>query len=241
MVSISPPSERSEFLPPANEVSVGGRKLPRCSICADSGHRNELLVIRPVSVDLSARVRFRLSDPEGVLVGATVAHLIPVDIEQLFDYSYWATRAILDATLQVPDEDFTAHPKISYRGLRGTMVHALDVERSWRLRIQGEPQSVYDAELSEDEFPNADALARTWAADEETMRSWLATTDLDALNASVDLGPKDRFPLSTFLLHIITHSTQQRRDAALILEHLGYTPPELDFLYYADFLADPET
>lgn len=170
-----------------------------------------------------------------------MAHPIPVDIEQLFDYSYWATRAILDATAHVPADEFTAPPSISYRGLRGTLVHALDVERSWRLRLQGEPQSVYDAELGEDEFPNADSLARAWAADEETMRSWLAETSKGAFDASVELGPNDRFPLSTFLLHIITHSTHQRRDAALILEHLGHTPPEIDFLNYADFLADRET
>jgi uncharacterized damage-inducible protein DinB len=167
-----------------------------------------------------------------------VADPIPVDIEQLFGYSYWATRAILDATAQMSDDEFTAHPRISYRGLRGTLVHALDVERSWRLRIQGEPQSVYDAELSEDEFPNADALALAWTVDEETMRSWLAETDIGAVDPSVDLGPNDRFPLSTFLLHIITHSAHQRRDAALILENLGHTPPEIDFLSYAEFLAD---
>lgn len=35
----------------------------------------------------------------------------------------------------------------------------------------------------------------------------------------------------------MTHSEQQRRDAQLILRHLGQEPPDLEFLYYADTLG----
>jgi len=39
-----------------------------------------------------------------------------------------------------------------------------------------------------------------------------------------------------FLLHMFSHSMQQRRDAALILERSGYPPPEIDFLNFSDTL-----
>ena len=52
-----------------------------------------------------------------------------------------------------------------------------------------------------------------------------------------DLGDADRFPLWYYLVHIVTHSEQQRRDAQLILRHLGHEPPDLEFLYYADSLG----
>jgi uncharacterized damage-inducible protein DinB len=157
--------------------------------------------------------------------------------ETLFDYSYWATRQLLAKAAEASEETFRASAEITYRGLRATLVHALDVERSWRLRLQGEPAEVYDAQLQPETFVDIGSLAEAWAEDEMQMREWLATLEEDTMNEVVDLGPDNRFPLWTFLLHIITHSTQQRRDAALILERVGHSPPELDFLYYADTLA----
>jgi len=35
----------------------------------------------------------------------------------------------------------------------------------------------------------------------------------------------------------VTHSEQQRRDAQIILAHLGHEPPDLEFLYFADSLT----
>ena len=61
-------------------------------------------------------------------------------------------------------------------------------------------------------------------------------TDADLVTIR-DLSDGDRFPLWYYLVHIVTHSEQQRRDAQLILRHLGHEPPDLEFLYYADALA----
>ncbi|MGH2555092.1 MAG: DinB family protein, partial [Actinomycetota bacterium] len=99
---------------------------------------------------------------------------------------------------------------------------------------RGEPREAWDGELPPEEFPTVRSLAQTWRENETEMRGWLESLDDDALEATVDLGPKDRFPLSVFLLHVLTHSVQQRRDAVILLERAGHSPPETDFLYYAD-------
>ena len=62
-----------------------------------------------------------------------------VDIQSLFDFTYWANRQILEAAAALPDDDFTRPVSITYRNLRGTLVHTLDVEMSWRRRLRGEP------------------------------------------------------------------------------------------------------
>jgi uncharacterized damage-inducible protein DinB len=159
------------------------------------------------------------------------------DVLRLFDYTYWATGQILRSAEGLSPDEFVAPSDITYRNLRGTLVHTLDVERSWRLRLRGEPQEKWDVELPDDNFPNGRALADAWRDDEAETRTWLETLDDDTIEGIVDLGPKDRFPLSVFLLHIVTHSAQQRRDAAILLERVGHSPPEIDFLYYADSLA----
>lgn len=160
--------------------------------------------------------------------------MTPEDLRRLFDYSYWANEQLLAVARSVPHESFTAPSEISYRGIRGTLVHTLDVERSWRRRIRGEPLETWDVDLSEDQFTNVDALEAEWHIDRAEMLGWLDGLDQTAIDAVVDLGPKDRFPLSTFLLHILTHSAQQRRDVALLLERAGHPPPEIEFLNYAD-------
>jgi len=159
-----------------------------------------------------------------------------VDVRSLFDFTYWADRQLLQVTAAIPVEAFTAPITFTYRNLRGTLVHALDVEMSWRRRLRGEPREIWDASLSADDFPTAEALAEHWARDEAEMRAWLTSLTDDDLLAIQDLGNADRFPLWYYLIHIVTHSEQQRRDAQLILRHLGHEPPDLEFLYYADSL-----
>jgi uncharacterized damage-inducible protein DinB len=160
-----------------------------------------------------------------------------VDIEALLDFTYWADRRVLEASSAVPAEAFSRPVSISYRDLRGTLVHTLDVEMSWRRRLRGEPKAVWDAALDVDDYPTVAALAERWATDEAEMRAWIhGLTDTDLAQIQ-DLGDGDRFPLWFYLVHIVTHSEQQRRDAQLILRHLGSEPPDLEFLYYADSLA----
>ena len=158
------------------------------------------------------------------------------DIKALFDFTYWADRQLLAAAEVAGPGAFTRPVTITYRNLRDTLVHTLDVEASWRRRLRGEPKSSWDASLMPESYPLVAALAADWARDEAEMRVWLATlTDADLL-AIQDLGDGDRFPLWYYLVHIVTHSEQQRRDAQLVLRDLGHEPPDLEFLYYADTL-----
>ena len=160
-----------------------------------------------------------------------------MDIRALFDFSYWANRRILEAAATTSDEEFVRPVPITYRDLRATLVHILDVEMSWRRRLRGEPKDVWDASLSVDDYPTVAALAAHWARDETEMRAWIGSMSDADLIAIQDLGNTDRFPLWYYLVHIVTHSEQQRRDAQLLLRHFGHEPPELEFLFYADSLA----
>lgn len=160
------------------------------------------------------------------------------DLLALFDYNYWATWTALEAVKAMPIEAFTQSSTITWRNLRDTLVHTLDVEQSWRRRLLGEPKEVWDAELSAERFTSPAELETYWRRDAAEMRTWLAGLDDDALAATMDLGPKDRFPLWYFLVHIVTHGIEQRRDAATLIKQFGGDPPELEFLWFADSLND---
>jgi uncharacterized damage-inducible protein DinB len=156
------------------------------------------------------------------------------DVLTLFDYHYWANRQILRAAAQLRDEQFSAPLEVTVRNLQDTLVHQLDVEWSWRLRLQGEPPEVWQQqELEAADFPTVASLAERWKVDEREMRAYLES--LSDADLEAEAAP-DRYPLWYYLMHIYQHSAQSRADAATILTNLGHSPGHIDFLDFADTL-----
>jgi uncharacterized damage-inducible protein DinB len=153
----------------------------------------------------------------------------------LFDFNYWAQRRILATAARLTDAQFTLRSVIVGRDLRATLVHTLDVECSWRLRLQGRPEGEWRKTLPASDYRNVAALAEHWARDEAEMRAWVAGLDDATLARNADIGRNGQPPLWYFLVHVITHSQQHRAESAQLLTQLGQSPGDIDFLVYADF------
>lgn len=162
------------------------------------------------------------------------------DLETLFDFSYWMKDRVLECAAKLTRAEFQAPSGVTTRDLRGTLVHTLDVEYSWRARLRGQPKEVWDKELQVSDYPTAKALIDHWRRDEREMRAWLSTLDDDRLAEIHDLEPrsppKERFPLWYYLLHIHAHTQQQLSDAAILLTRMRQSPGNIDFLDFADYL-----
>jgi len=50
------------------------------------------------------------------------------DLEDLYDYGYWADRKLFDVISQLSPEEFTQSVAGSYESVRNTMVHILSAE-----------------------------------------------------------------------------------------------------------------
>jgi uncharacterized damage-inducible protein DinB len=165
------------------------------------------------------------------------------DLETLFDFSYWMRDRVLEHAAKLTSAEFQAPSGVTTRDLRGTLVHTLDVEWSWRARLQGQPDEVWKKDLPVSDYPNARALIDHWRRDEREMRAWLATLDDETLAQVHNLAPtsgtsapKERYPLWYYVLHIHTHTQQQLGDAAVLLTRMRQSPGNIDFLDYADSL-----
>ena len=162
------------------------------------------------------------------------------DLETLFGFSYWMKDRVLECAAKLTRAEFTAPSGVTTRDLRGTLVHTLDVELSWRARLQGQPEEVWKKELPVAEFRTAGALIDRWRLDEKEMRAWLASLDDEKLAEIHDLEPgappKEQFPLWYYLLHVHTHTQQQLGDAAVLLTRMRQSPGNIEFLEYADFI-----
>ncbi len=157
------------------------------------------------------------------------------ELATLFDFNYWAHRRILTTAARLTDPQFTLRSVIVGRDLRATLVHTLDVECSWRLRLQRRPEEEWRKTLAIADYRNVAALADHWKRDEAEMRAWVATLDDTTLARSADLDPKEQYPVWYYLVHLVTHSQQHRSEAAQLLTQLGQSPGDLDFLEYADW------
>lgn len=153
------------------------------------------------------------------------------EMRTLVDYMYWANHRLLDHAARLTPGQFTAAAPTT-RDLRATLVHELDVEWSWRLKIQGRDDED-EGELRPEQFADVAAVRARWAVDEAEMRAWLGTlTDADL---DEPIGPSingHRLLRFHYLMHILTHAAQQQADAATILSQHGQSPGELGFLQF---------
>lgn len=159
------------------------------------------------------------------------------ELRVLVDYHYWATRRVLTAAAVLTDDEFRQFSGGTTRDLRATLVHALDVEWSWRARLQGLPQAAAESELSPDDYPNVATLSEHWSRDEAEMRAWIDGLSDEQLAAPPHVRGEIGAPLWFFIMHILTHGTLQRADVAVLLTQAGHSPGDLDFLDFADSLG----
>lgn len=155
------------------------------------------------------------------------------DLRLLYDYNYWATARMLAAAKQVSAEQFVAPADFPYGSLRGTLLHTLEAEWTWRMRLQHDAPS---ADLLEADFPTLDVLAARWHDDEREMRAYLTGLDDAKLAGTVrypiDDGKFRERILWHCLLHLANHGTQHRAEAAAILTALGHSPGDVDFTLF---------
>ncbi len=159
------------------------------------------------------------------------------ELRVLVDYHYWATRRVLAAAQGLTDDELRQVSGGTTRDLRQTLVHALDVEWSWRERLRGLPQAAWESDLSPDDYPNVAALSERWARDEAEMRAWIDGLSDAELAAPPSVRGEIGAPLWFYVMHILTHGTLQRADVAVLLTQAGHSPGDMDFLDFADTLG----
>lgn len=152
----------------------------------------------------------------------------------LLDYGHWATGRVLDAATGLSAEQFSACPVVHTLSLRDTLVHMLDADRLWRIRMEA---GVSPPTLVAAEFPNPAALRERWHDEERAMRAYLLTIEEAALDSSYRYRRSTgeiSVPFTRWhtLMHVINHGTQHRSEAALLLTVLDRSPGDLDFDWF---------
>src|SRR4029077_2712677 len=112
----------------------------------------------PTARSRSATRSFRAAPPR------TSTDMTPSEIDTLFAHVYWIRDRILRAADAV-DVPFVDASPPTLRDLRATLVHELDVEWSWRVRLSSEDRTAFsttDKDLDPADFPSVAAIRARW-------------------------------------------------------------------------------
>lgn len=154
----------------------------------------------------------------------------------LFDYLYWMRDRVLDAASTLDDDAYLHTPTLHGRDLRATLAHELDVEMSWRGKLQGLPIEQWGpvAEIKPDQFANVAELRAAWTDHEERTRAWLATLAPDDLDAPTSVNGLDGRLLADYLHHVVMHGATEFAIASGLLADMGHEVGDISILRMLD-------
>ena len=149
-----------------------------------------------------------------------------IDLVVLYDYYYWATKKILEQATKLTAAQWVASSALGDRSVQTILVHTLGAERGWRSGWEGKERP---ARLQDADFPDAAALAASWEVEERAMRAYLGSVSDDAL-----AGPFYDVTLWHVIAHVAHHGMQHRSEAALLLTGYGYSPGDIDMVFWLE-------
>lgn len=155
-----------------------------------------------------------------------------LSIPFLIDYLYWMRDRVLETAAGLEPTKFMETPRLHGRDLRATLAHELDVEMSWRGKLQGLPIEQWGpaAEIKPEQFESVAELRAAWAGHEARTREWLATLSPADLEMPTSVNGLDGRPLEVYLLHVIEHGVTEFATAAAQLHEVGHDVGDLSIL-----------
>ena len=149
-------------------------------------------------------------------------------LRRLIDYNQWADERILAAVDGLTAADLTG-PREAYFGtLAQNLHHTVGAQRNWLARWKGLP------------LPSPEELSRPWpevyAETHAALRTFVGgLTDHTAaatLRYTDMRGTAYETPLDQTIIHVVNHGTAHRAETGLLLERLGRSPGDLDYVLF---------
>jgi uncharacterized damage-inducible protein DinB len=156
-------------------------------------------------------------------------------LRNLFAFSRWANRMILDSVAVLTADEYARPIGGSFGSVQGTLVHLYGADWVWLERFHG--RSPRSLPVGDDDMP-LEALARKWREVEAGQDAFLATLTPERLGERLSYTAFDGSGFTRFLgdalLHLANHGTYHRGQVATLLRQLGRKAASTDYLRYID-------
>lgn len=150
-------------------------------------------------------------------------------LRKLVAYNQWASEKMLKAIDGMTPAEL-AQPVDAYFGtLARNLQHILMAQRVWLARWKAEAPPKLDAPIA---GPWRDAYAATHVEFRAFVEP-LSDGDFDRVVRYVDSrGHPFEVPLSHLVAHVVNHGTAHRAETGMLLERIGRSPGDMDFVYF---------
>jgi uncharacterized damage-inducible protein DinB len=152
------------------------------------------------------------------------------DVGVLVDYLFWVRDQVLATVAALPEGEFRSGGTVTTRDLRATLVHQVENEWAWRIRLS--EGAFPDGDVVAGDFATLADLAERWHREERELRTWFETLT-DQQLAALPPGTDSVLPLWQDIVYVVTHGIAQFTEAAVLVTRLGHSPGEIGFLRFA--------
>jgi uncharacterized damage-inducible protein DinB len=154
------------------------------------------------------------------------------DLKTMVDYHYWARDRLFDALETLTPEQYNRDLGSSFKSIRDTIAHIYAAEWAWYERWLGRSPT---ALLPADQFPDLEALRRTWTDLETKVRAYVQ--QLGAVDTIVQYtllsGHSGASPIWQMVQHVVNHASYHRGQITTMLRQIGAQPAKpMDMIAY---------
>jgi uncharacterized damage-inducible protein DinB len=155
------------------------------------------------------------------------------DFRLLYDYNAWADHRTLDACAALSTEQFTRDMGSSFRSVRDTLLHIMQVEWLWLERWHGRSPTSF---VPNAEYSNVESIRARWLEIERDLLDYIASLTNEEVQRVVQhkttAGVPQAAPLWQMLQHLVSHGTYHRGQVATMLRQLGAKPTAIDLILF---------
>ena len=150
-------------------------------------------------------------------------------LRRLVAYNQWANEKILSAIDGMTAEEL-ARPVDAYFGsLEKNLGHILLATRVWLARWkEAAPPSLQDRIAT----PWPDAYAATHAEFRTFVESLTEANAGRVVDYKNSQGKPFQMALDQLIAHVVNHGTHHRAETGMLLERIGRSPGDMDYVYY---------
>jgi uncharacterized damage-inducible protein DinB len=149
-------------------------------------------------------------------------------------YNRWANERLYAAAEGLRDDEYRRDLGAFFGSVHATLNHLLLVDRFWLERLDGRdpPRPALDTIL----YEPFEELKRARIEQDEIITRFLeALREQDfegVVSYHTGSGSAQRNARNEVLTHLFNHQTHHRGQVHALITRLGYTAPELDYIYF---------
>jgi uncharacterized damage-inducible protein DinB len=149
-------------------------------------------------------------------------------LRRLIAYNQWADERVL-AAIEGLSPDELERPREAYFGtIAGNLRHTVMAQARWLARWKGEALPPVDQPLG--------PWRQAFAASHSALARYVATLSDDDVDRVVKYtlatGVAREQPLGQLVTHLVNHGTHHRAETGLLLERIGRSPGDLDYIVF---------